>query len=383
MPLFDGGIVLPQDLSAAEVRNDISVLGINLFVNEFPFITRLPRLAVGTPTFDILTHKDRPRTYTLNAAIADGAATTITFTDASPVMPGDVFEMDTERFEVIDTDDTNSTLTANQIIIRRGAEGTTAAAHASTAANAVKLISNSRTGGEVDQPGIRAARTATQQYCQNWQFPVQVSGSAQTTTVQGIPDIFEDNRMSQLRNLYKDMEASTLYGLGEAPSPTNGRPKQKGLKTLIATNKTLTPTNAGAYTPVDLLRDVVEKPRAFGGRVDTLLMSTNFLGGLATWGQAQQRVDAGSNVFGTPIDTYQVPFLGGITIIEAFSLRPFTVVGLTSSKVRWRNKRNEFWKPRGSRGDAYEADWLAEGAIELIDEEQHAWVEGITAFAKP
>jgi hypothetical protein len=176
---------------------------------------------------------------------------------------------------------------------------------------------------------------------------------------------------------------SLLGGVGPPPPPTNGRPKQKGLKTLIATNKTLTPTNAGAYTPVDLLRDVVEKPRAFGGRVDTLLMSTNFLGGLATWGQAQQRVDAGSNVFGTPIDTYQVPFLGGITIIEAFSLRPFTVVGLTSSKVRWRNKRNEFWKPRGSRGDAYEADWLAEGAIELIDEEQHAWVEGITAFAKP
>ena len=87
--------------------------------------------------------------------------------------------------------------------------------------------------------------------------------------------------------------------------------------------------------------------------------------GLATWGQAVQRIDAGVNVFGTPIDVFEAPFLGGVAIIEAPLLKPFTAVCLTSSEVRMRMKRNEFWNPRGVRGDAYEGDWIAEGAIEL------------------
>ena len=46
-----------------------------------------------------------------------------------------------------------------------------------------------------------------------------------------------------------------------------------------------------------------------------------------------------------------------------------------------RMKRNEFWNPRGSRGDAFEGDWIAEGAIEIENPSHHAWVEGITAFS--
>ena len=46
-----------------------------------------------------------------------------------------------------------------------------------------------------------------------------------------------------------------------------------------------------------------------------------------------------------------------------------------------RMKRNEFWNPRGVRGDAYEGDWIAEGAVEVDNPQHHAWVEGITAFS--
>ena len=54
--------------------------------------------------------------------------------------------------------------------------------------------------------------------------------------------------------------------------------------------------------------------------------------GLATWGQAVQRIDAGVNVFGTPIDVFEAPFLGGVSIIEAPLLKPFTAICLTSSR---------------------------------------------------
>jgi hypothetical protein len=85
--------------------------------------------------------------------------------------------------------------------------------------------------------------------------------------------------------------------------------------------------------------------------------------------------------FGTPIDVFEAPFLGGITIIEAPLLRPFTAVALTSSEVRMRMKRNEFWNPRGIRGDSFEGDWMAEGAIEIENPSHHAWLQGVTAFS--
>ena len=104
------------------------------------------------------------------------------------------------------------------------------------------------------------------------------------------------------------------------------------------------------------------------------------MSGFATWGQAIQRVPAGETVFGTPINVLEAPFLHGVTIVEAPLLRPYTAIALTSSEVYIRNKRNPFWQLRGSRGDMVEGDWLAEMAIEVVNESHHAWVEGITAF---
>jgi hypothetical protein len=104
--------------------------------------------------------------------------------------------------------------------------------------------------------------------------------------------------MDALQNLMDDVESSSYYGRGEDPS--FGRPKQKGLRTLLTSNLTTNPINAGAYKATDFLRDTVQQCRINGGDPDVLLVSSNFMTGLATWGQAVQRIDAGVNVFGTP-----------------------------------------------------------------------------------
>ncbi len=153
------------------------------------------------------------------------------------------------------------------------------------------------------------------------------------------------------------------------------------MRFLLTANQTTNPVNAGAYKPTDLIRDTLQQCRINGGDPDVLLVSSNFMTGLATWGMAVQKIDAGVNVFGTPIDVFEAPFLGGVSIIEAPLLNPSTAICLTSSEVRMRMKRNEFWNPRGVRGDAYEGDWIAEGAIEVDNQAHHAWVEGITAFS--
>jgi hypothetical protein len=362
----------------AQIRNDIYVVASNWFVNRCPLVTRTPRLPVGSTTFTLVNRTFRARLATLAGAVA-AADTQITLTDVSPFMNGDVLELASgERVEIL----ADPNLAANTITVRRGAEGTVAGTGALN--DTIRLIGNSRTGSEINQNGVALRPVGIPQFCQTWQHPVQVGGSLQASgafqTSPGVRTPFEQNKMSALQNLMDDMEVTSYYGLGDDPAVAL-RPKQKGLKTLLTSNNTSSPINAGAYKATDFIRDTMQQCRVNGGDPDVLLVSSNFMTGLATWGQAVQRIDAGVNVFGTPIDVFEAPFLGGVSIIEAPLLKPFTAICLTSSEVRMRMKRNEFWSPRGSRGDAFEGDWIAEGAVEVDNQAHHAWVEGIAAFS--
>ena len=362
----------------AEIVNDIYVVTTNWFVNRCPIVTRTPRVPVGSTTFSIVSRSFRPRIATLAAAVAAGDAQ-IALVDASPFMNGDVLELASgERVEII----ADPNVTNNTVAVRRAAEGTAAGTGAVN--DLIRLISNSRTGGEVNQSGVSLRPQGITQFCQTWQHPVQVSGSLQASygyqSSRGVRTPFEQVKMDALQNLMDDMETSSYYGRGEDPAVTS-RPKQKGLRAQLSVNNVTNPTNAGAYKATDFMRDTLEAARSGGGDPDVLLLSTNFMMGLATWGQAVMRLNAGTNVFGTPIDVFEAPFLGGVTVIEAPLLRPYTAVALTSSEVRMRMKRNEFWNPRGIRGDSFEGDWMAEGAIEIENPAHHAWVEGVTAFS--
>jgi hypothetical protein len=371
------GIVGALD-NQTQIRNDISVVSTNWFVNRCPLVTRIPRLPVASTVFSLVNRQFRNRTAKLAGAVA-ASDTQLSLVDASGLMNGDVLELPSgERVEIV----SDPNIITNVIQVRRAAEGT--AAGTAAANETIRLIGNSRTGSEVDQHAVSFKPVAVDQYCQTWQHPVQVGGSLQASAgyqgSAGLHTPFDQNKMDALQNLMDDMEVSSYYGRGEHPS-VSGRPKQKGLRSLLVTNFTGSPTNASAYKPTDLIRDTLEKCRMNGGDPDVLIVSSNFMTGLATWGHAAQRVDAGVNVFGTPIEIFEAPFLGGLTLIEAPLLKPFTAICLTSSEVKMRLKRNEFWNARGSRGDAIEGEWIAEGAIEVENEAHHAWVEGITAFS--
>ncbi len=362
----------------SQVQNDISVVAINWFVNRCPLVTRVPRIPCASTTFTIISRAFRSRVAVVASAIA-ASDTQVTLVDASPFMNGDVLELASgERVEIV----ADPNVLTGVVQVRRGAEGTTAAA--GLVNDAVRLIGNSRTGAEINQNGVAFRPSGVTQFCQTWQHPVQVGGSLQASAgfqlPRGVHTPFDESKMDALQNLMDDMESSAYYGRGEDPALV-ARPKQKGLRTLLGSSVTTAPTNAAAYKPTDLIRDTLQACRTGGGDPDVLLVSTNFMTGLATWGHAAQRINAGVNIFGTPIDVFEAPFLGGISIIEAPLLKPFSAVALTSSEVQLRMKRNEFWSPRGSRGDAYEGDWIAEGAIEVNNPQHHAWVEGITAFS--
>lgn len=384
--------------AGVEARNDVTVAIRNWFANRNPLVTRLPYVPVERVDFLMYSHTYRPRSTTLASAVGSSAQSTLTLADATFLMNHDILELvdlnsgNIERVQVSADPTSTSTVTVTRgLWTDTGGTIGSSALSSVASTSTVNLIGNSRTGAEYNQTGLTTVGTARTQYCQTFQFPVQIGGSAQTARAQvmpgGIQTPFDFNMTVQLQNMVDDIENSCYYGISQQPSDAAGvTAKMNGLRSIFATNNIspitgTTPTNAAAYGSTDLIRDTLQACRQGGGEPDLLLVSTNFMSGFATWGQAIQRVPAGETVFGTPINVLEAPFLHGVTIVEAPLLRNFTAIALTSSEVYIRNKRNPFWQLRGSRGDMVEGDWLAEMAIEVVNESHHAWVEGITAFS--
>ncbi len=372
--------------AGVEARNDVTVAIRNWFANRNPLVTRLPYVPVERVDFLLYTHKYRARSTTVTAAVSASTTTGLSLGDATFLMNHDVLQLidstsGASEYVQISGDPTGS----QTVTVIRGVAGTTATTSVASGST-VNLIGNSRTGGEVNQTGLTTIGVSRTQYAQTFQFPVQIGGSAQTAKAQvmpgGIQTPFDFNMTVQLQNMVDDIESCVYYGIAQAPNDAAGTTaKMNGLKYILQTNTTTSPTNASAYGSTDLIRDTLQAARSNGGEPDLLVVSTNFMSGFATWGQAIQRVPAGETVFGTPINVLEAPFLHGVTIVEAPLLRPYTAIALTSSEVYIRNKRNPYWNLRGNRGDMVEGDWIAEMAIEVVNESHHAWVEGITAFS--
>ena len=177
----------------AQVRNDISVVAINWFVNRCPLVTRVPRVACGSTTFTMISRSFRSRVAVVAAAIA-ATDTQVTLVDASPFMNGDVLELASgERVEIV----ADPNVLTNVVQVRRAAEGTTAAAGAVN--DVIRLIGNSRTGAEINQNGVAYQPTGVTQFCQTWQHPVQVGGSLQASaayqSAPGVATPFDQYKM--------------------------------------------------------------------------------------------------------------------------------------------------------------------------------------------
>lgn len=365
----------PYDaISAGVIVNDVYGVAINWFVNRTPLTSRLPKLPVGSPTFLFTNDNYRPRSQLLSSGYST-TGTTLTFTDATEFDVGDVLQVDNELFLVTATSATTPTVTFAY-------GGTTNANHSSGAT--AYLITNTRTGAEINITGLSREPVAITQSCQTVQHAYQVGGSLATTQnyVSGLGTPLDRDRLLCMQQVMDDFESAMYYGTKiQYGSAQGARAMMMGIATLCVTNKTTSPTNFAAYKPSDLVRDTTQASFQNGGNPNLMLVSTDFMAGLATWGLPVQRMSPGDNVFGVPIDVFRCPFLGDVDIVPAPLLRPGTVITFTSPEVKVRIKRPMFEKPRGSRGDAIEGDMIMEGAIELDNEAHHSYVTGITGFS--
>lgn len=384
---------LGSSQASIEAVNDITVTVRNFYQNLNPLITRLANIPVDRPDFIIYTHPFRPASSTLGVAVTSTGQTTITFANANfapSLMNHDVLELtDTSSGNVevvqLSADPTSSTT----VTVVRGLAGTSALSSVVNG-SVVNLVTNSRTGDEINQTAITSIGTPFTQYCQTVQSPVSVGGSAQSNRAAvlpgGIASPFNFNQTLQLQNHLNDVERAMIYGWGQAPvdnqvAASATTAMMFGIRHILATNNTKTPSNAGAYGSSDFMRDTLNACVATGGNPNLLFVSSNFMQAFEIWGQAVQRLQAGATIFGTPIDIIKAPFLGDVTIVQHPLLRPFTAFACNTDEVYTRWKRQIYWNLRGNVGDRVQGEWLSESAIQVENEQHHAWLEGVTAFS--
>ena len=207
-----------------EARNDVTVAIRNWFANRNPLVTRLPYVPVERVDFLMYSHQYRARSTTLTVAIGATTTTGLTLADATFLMNHDVLQLvDTANGSEIMQISGDPTGT-NTVTVVRGVAGTSAQSTFASATTTVWLLANSRTGSEVQQTGLTTVGTSRTQYCQTFQFPVQIGGSAQTARAQvlpgGIQSPFDFNQTVQLQNMIDDIENSCYYGYAQRPPIT-------------------------------------------------------------------------------------------------------------------------------------------------------------------
>lgn len=375
MPLYDQITTTPYN-SLGAIPADVFGVSINWFVNRTPVIARFPKSPVGSQNFKLTNDAYRPRTGAVNNGAATGTGTTFTVGDGSAFDVGDVIQIEIELMLV-------TGVAGNVLTVTRAYAGTSSVTHADLLP--IFLITNTRTGAEVDITNLSRIPVVTNQWCQTVQHSYSVGGSLASTTnyVSGYGGPLQRDRYLCAQHCFDDFESALYYGTVVGITSTTSRPMMGGFDKLIATNRVTSPTNAAAYKPTDLMKDTIQKCFTNGGNPTVLIVSPDFQTGLATWGNPALRVPAGENVFGTKIDLFEAPFLGGLVIIPAPLLKSGTAICLSGEEVRIRLKRELIDQPRGKRGDAFEGDMIMEGALELDNESHHAMVSGVTGFAAP
>jgi hypothetical protein len=250
-----------NSVNAGVIPNDVFGVAINWFVNRTPITARFPHLPVGSFQFLITNDNYRPRSAVLTAAFSDTSGTVLTVADSSVFELGDVVEVDNEQMLI-----TVAQASATTATVTRGYAGSTAATHLNSAT--AYILGNTRTGAEVAVSGISRLPVAVTQNVQTVQHAYEVGGALQSATnyVSGLGTPLDRDRTLAMQHVMDDYESSCIYGKGVALAGTTTRPMMKGIRTLIATNNTATPTNAAAYKPSDLIRDTVQAATTTAGR---------------------------------------------------------------------------------------------------------------------
>lgn len=383
-----------QEISVdAQVIHAIQQTGILSKVNQVPLITHLPEVSIGSPIYTINYNMPREDTFTLGAAITSTGQTTITLVNAQTLANGDVLALPNGEFVQINAD---PNYTANTISVIRAYAGSANASVANS--TVINLVSNSRTGAEINLTGVSNLPFTYTQYQQTLQYPIRISGQLLGTGnyvgIEGAANAIQTQLSLKLGDMLNDQERAAYYGPGVGPTISNPRATMAGIYTILNSNAPqninastyngtvqAAPINAGAFSPIDFSSNLLQPVLSSLGMVDTVLCDPSWQTIFAQMQAPLQRFDVMDEELGGNVTTFKAPFQGDVTIVLAPHLRPGTAIGLSRDELQWDVLRKFMILPLGIQGDAAMADLIMECAINLKNPLHFSMVTGVTAGA--
>lgn len=375
MGIYDRGGPFPPYNTLPATVMDFQAVANSYYLNQTPFQSMLRQEYVGTPSFKVVSDRPMPKSVPLDTAIASNATTALVVDDASVYDVDDVIQALGEHMLV-----TAVNITTNTLTVTRGYAGTTALAAIPTD-TPVYIVGNSRTGAAVNIDSMTLGQVITDQWLQTFQHAYSVGGAAATNTgfvsEHGLP--LDRDRWNCLRRMTFDIEDAVCYGRMVANTANTSKPAMAGARQLVVTNRVIAPTNAAAYKPDDFIRDTFQLACDNGGAPNRCFVSTDWLSHFAKWKSVNDRTrDGEKHDLDYAVESFRVSFLPNVIFTPAPRLRRGTAFMFDDTEIRLRVKRAIHDKPRGSRGDAFEGDIIAECAIQIDNEAHHVWLEGVT-----
>lgn len=382
------GLFRTGDYLAELRKHSISDMLFRAFndIDQVAFIVRgLKNAPVSDPEFRWF-EQSLPANYvTVNNATGYGAsATSLVVDDSSPVRKGTVLKRIASGEQMLVT---NSDTSTNTITVKRG-WGTTAAT--TIADNDIlAIVGDANAEGGVLPAAITRQPVKKYNYTQIFREPVRLTETAAATQVWG-GDPVKNQRLLALRVIKEKIEKAFLFGEPKEDTSTYTTPVRAtgGLEYFIQTNV----TNAGGALTETVFEDWVNSAFYKGERkmgFFSPLIST----AVSFWAKNKLRMAMGQSTYGLAIKEYSAS-QGSLRFVTEKLLKENPtwngyafIVDMDAVGYRYLsgNGYNRDLKLRPNRQvageDVIAEEYLVECGLQLMDEERHALLKGVTSYS--
>jgi len=296
---------LTENVLVRQVDDQISLLE----PNETPLVTFLmqlkKRIPVYTPRFEWPEDDYVARWDALGASALVGD-TTLTVTDATKYVPGDIFTLpvavtSSAAAEVCRVTSVNTG--ANTIVVVRGLGGTTATGYSN--GQSIRLLGSSAPEGDVPPVSKSTTMSLLTSYTQIFRTSVNLSKTQVASKLYGRPN--GERKREQKKKLVEHkqkLNASALFGVpSENLNGTNGNPQRTtmGLSARIQSNL----VNANGTLTMQEFETFSRAAFRYGSDTKLLLAAPLVISAIHDWGNSRLLIEPMAKVFGVDVEKVQ------------------------------------------------------------------------------
>lgn len=296
------------------------------------------------------------------------AATTITLTDSSIVKVGSVLLQESEYYLVTAND-----LTANTIVVTRGYQSSTAAAHVAST-KPIEIITNLTLEGADATYDAMMDLLIPFNYTQIFRKGMKMSGTEMAVDEYGYSDGWAYQANKKMTELFIDIEKALFHTVKAAGTLTTYR-KFGGIGSFIGNTTAI--TTAITKTSVDDLSELIKLD---GGNPDVLMVHPSVARDMKDIIDTSSFVNLSyenTRIGMSPVKTVYTQF-GSLRLIENRHQPISKAYMLDSRKMGMYTLRPFGWHELGRHGDYDAAEVLGEVTLVMVNPDAHGTITGIT-----